>query len=133
MNAMNYAANDVVSYDGSSWVAKRNNINVTPGDGYDWLLVARKGATGQKGDIGPQGPQGPAGNSNAFVSAQVYPIPRTGTLDIMDQQVNPNSFIILLYVGPCSNVLPPVASRIERGRFTVSGVPGKRFRYVVFN
>ena len=130
MNAMNYAANDVVSYDGSSWVAKRNNINVTPNGGYDWLLVARKGAAGQKGDIGPQGP---AGTSNVFVSAQTYTIPRTGTLVIMDQHVNPNSFITLLYVGPCSNVLPPIASRIERGQFTVGGVPGKQFRYVVFN
>ena len=98
--------------------------------GYDWLLVARKGAAGQKGDIGPQGP---AGTSNVFVSAQTYTIPRTGTLVIMDRQVNPNSFITLLYVGPCSNVLPPFASRIERGQFTVGGVPGKQFRYVVFN
>jgi hypothetical protein len=51
----NYVPDDAVSYNGSSWIAKRTNIGVTPLEGDDWTIVA------QKGDIGPTGPQGPQG------------------------------------------------------------------------
>jgi Collagen triple helix repeat (20 copies)/IPT/TIG domain len=67
-----YDENDAVSHEGSSWIARRANVGVTPEEGEDWTLVAAMGATGDKGDagdegdkgdIGPIGPQGPQGDS----------------------------------------------------------------------
>src|SRR2546430_14149439 len=51
----NYVADDAVSYNGSAWLAKRANGNVTPLEGNDWTLLAQKGDTGA---TGPQGAQG---------------------------------------------------------------------------
>jgi hypothetical protein len=68
-----YAANDLVSFLGSSWIARRENMNSPPAEGDDWMLLAQMGdmgPEGPKGDqgdagamgpAGPQGPQGPAG------------------------------------------------------------------------
>jgi hypothetical protein len=56
-----YGTGDVVSRDGSSWVAARENLNVTPGVSDDWLLLAQAGATGPAGPAGPQGPTGETG------------------------------------------------------------------------
>lgn len=41
-SATNYVALDLVSYDGNSWVAKRNNTNVTPNttNSDDWQLIS---------------------------------------------------------------------------------------------
>ena len=83
------------------------------------------------GAPGAQGPQGPPGNSNTFTSAQLYTFPRTCTLTIVDARVTPNSLIYLQYAG--GGIIPPVATSIEAGRFTVSGIANKQFRYVVFN
>ncbi len=47
--ATNYVTDDAVSYLGSSWTAKRNNINVTPVEGDDWTIVAQKGDDGEGG------------------------------------------------------------------------------------
>ena len=41
-----YYTGDVVYYGGSSWRAKRDNINVTPVAGDDWAFVAQAGAAG---------------------------------------------------------------------------------------
>jgi hypothetical protein len=63
-SAANYVTDDAVSHDGSSWIAKRANNNVTPVEGDDWTLIAQKGdagATGPQGPTGPQGLQGPQG------------------------------------------------------------------------
>ena len=67
-----YVVNDVVVYNGSSYVSKTNaNVNHTPGDNTYWGVVALKGdtgaagatgATGAQGAQGAQGPQGPAGS-----------------------------------------------------------------------
>lgn len=68
-----YRANDVVTYLGSAYVAKRNSRAIRPTNFADWGVLAAKGATGPAGPpgatgaIGPQGPtgatgpQGPAG------------------------------------------------------------------------
>ena len=59
-----YLADDVVSFNGSAWIAKRSNTNATPVEGADWTIVAQKGdigATGAAGSMGPQGPTGPSG------------------------------------------------------------------------
>lgn len=64
-----YVINDVVSYNGSSYVATQANSGVTPEDDpSSWSLVASRGtdgAAGAQGPAGPQGPQGPAGATGA--------------------------------------------------------------------
>ncbi len=58
-NTTNYVANDVVAFGGSSFRAKRANLNVTPGtSGADWEVLAKKGAPGIQGATGPQGEPG---------------------------------------------------------------------------
>ena len=52
----NYAQNDVVQYNGASYVAATNPaVGHPPGGFLVWALLASRGATG------PQGPPGPAG------------------------------------------------------------------------
>jgi hypothetical protein len=80
---------------------------------------------------GAPGPQGPPGNGNSIISTQVYTFPPGCNLTIVDARVTPNSVIYLQYVG--GGISPPVAIRIEAGRFTVSGIAHKPFRYVIFN
>ena len=66
--ATNYLPDDAVSFNGSSWIAKRANSNVSPVEGVDWTIVAQKGdtgATGATGAVGPQGPAGPTGATGA--------------------------------------------------------------------
>jgi hypothetical protein len=45
----NYVEDDAVSANGSSWRAVRTNMNVTPVEGTDWTIIAKKGDTGQQG------------------------------------------------------------------------------------
>src|SRR3990167_2827663 len=77
--SVNYITDDAVSYNGSSWIAKRDNANVSPSEGDDWTIIAQKGEQGQQGTAGadgatgadcatgatgaegPQGPTGPIG------------------------------------------------------------------------
>lgn len=93
------------------------------------------GATGAQGPAGPQGlqgpagPQGPAGGSAS--ASQVYTFPANDKLTITDAAVTPNSVIYLQYIG--GGIIPPIATSITAGRFTVIGIPNKRIRYVVFN
>jgi hypothetical protein len=60
-----YAVNDVVTYNGSTYVAIAANQgpnNATPDVNTAWNLMAAEGATGSPGPSGgPQGPAGPAG------------------------------------------------------------------------
>jgi hypothetical protein len=123
-----YSFRDAVSYDGSSWVALRDSLNIAPVAGEDWSLIAQKGAAGQQGATGPQGP---AGNTNTFPSAQTYTIPTTGKLTVADSNVTANSVIVLQYVG--GGAIPPALLNTTAGQLTVSGGAGKQFRYVVFN
>jgi hypothetical protein len=53
-----YATDDAVHIDGSTWLAMRPNSDVAPTEGADWTMLAQKGDTGQ---TGPQGLPGPAG------------------------------------------------------------------------
>lgn len=59
--ATNYVTDDVVSFNGSSWIARRVNTNVQPIEGDDWTTVAIKGETGEAGAQGEQGPAGTQG------------------------------------------------------------------------
>jgi hypothetical protein len=60
-----YNQNDVVNYDGSSYVCINGNSNNSPYEGsWLWGLIARRGEQGPQGNSGSdgsQGPQGPAG------------------------------------------------------------------------
>src|SRR5919204_175333 len=86
--SLNYKLNDVVSFNGSSWVAIQNIVSGSPDPEHfaGWNLMAKKGdqgdpgpqgpmgpqglqgevgAQGPQGDVGPQGPQGPMGAQGA--------------------------------------------------------------------
>ena len=56
-----YAVDDVVSHEGSAWVAVDPSTGEEPGVSVDWQLVAEAGVDGAAGAVGPQGPIGPAG------------------------------------------------------------------------
>ena len=60
-----YSANDVVTYQRSSYIALAGAINVPPvgssQSSEKWALLAGAGADGAPGVVGPQGPQGPTG------------------------------------------------------------------------
>jgi hypothetical protein len=56
-----YEKNDVVEYEGSSYVAIDCSTNILPTDAAHWELLAAKGDTGATGPQGPQGPQGATG------------------------------------------------------------------------
>jgi len=75
-NTTPYVINDVVSHQGSTWIALAGSTAVEPGtDVTEWTLVAVKGdsgpvgAQGPPGDPGPQGssgPQGPQGSTGSL-------------------------------------------------------------------
>jgi hypothetical protein len=60
-----YSLNNVVTYNGSSYIAivpnGPNPTGPTPDQNPSWSLMAAAGATGSIGPSGPQGPMGPAG------------------------------------------------------------------------
>jgi hypothetical protein len=57
----NYVMKDAVSYQGTSWIARRNNVNVMPSEGEDWMILAQMGDTGSQGAKGDPGATGAAG------------------------------------------------------------------------
>jgi hypothetical protein len=57
-----YLKDDVVTFQGSAWRAKRNNVNRAPlTSTADWEKFVAKGDPGQAGPAGPAGPAGAAG------------------------------------------------------------------------
>jgi len=74
-----YTANDVVTYNGSSYIAIIGNgpnpNGPTPEQSQDWSLLAAAGSpgatgpAGPAGSMGPQGPAGPAGATGAIGAA----------------------------------------------------------------
>ena len=58
-----YTNNDVVTTNGSSWIAltATNGVDPTTDGGTNWLVIAAAGATGATGDTGLQGPAGTNG------------------------------------------------------------------------
>jgi hypothetical protein len=59
---------DVVAYNGSSFIARKDGPGPCPGSG--WQLIAsqgKRGVAGEKGERGPPGPQGDAGASGATI------------------------------------------------------------------
>ena len=70
-------------------------------------------------------------SSNILPSSQFYMFADDGRLTIKDAHVTANSVILLQYLG--GGLEQPIATSITTGQFIVTGIPGKRFRYVVFN
>ena|SRR5215472_5674980 len=54
-----YARLDAVEYDGASYVARRDDPGICPGDG--WQLLSRPGRRGPVGESGPRGRKGERG------------------------------------------------------------------------
>lgn len=50
---------DIVAFDGASFIARRDDPGLCPGDG--WQLIAAYGARGEKGLLGPRGERGDMG------------------------------------------------------------------------
>jgi hypothetical protein len=66
----NYKMLDVVAMDGGSFVAKRDNPGLCPGDG--WQLLSRQGKRGQRGEKGESGERGQQGEPGpTIVSWQI--------------------------------------------------------------
>ena len=64
----NYDLNDIVTKDGSSFIANTKSTGVDPvadiaASGGKWSYLAQRGATGSIGPIGPVGPVGPRGEA----------------------------------------------------------------------
>src|SRR6185295_19897600 len=82
--ATNYATDDAVSYQGSSWRAKRANVAVTPLEGDDWTIVAQKGNDGEgSGTVTSVSANGPLSVTNPSttpnISLGIVPATNGGT------------------------------------------------------
>jgi hypothetical protein len=64
-----YKALDIVAQDGASFIAKRDNPGICPGDG--WQLLVRQGKSGRRGDKGDTGPRGEKGEPGPAVMPQL--------------------------------------------------------------
>jgi hypothetical protein len=70
-----YAQFDVVTFDGASYIAGRDDPGICPGDG--WQLIAARGARGQKGSPGPRGEKGDNGErGEPGVTIEAWPLDR---------------------------------------------------------
>jgi len=56
-----YKADDAVQFEGSSWIALRENQAVPPESGDNWALLASRGAHGEPGEPGAKGDKGDPG------------------------------------------------------------------------
>jgi hypothetical protein len=54
-----YRELDIVIFDGATWIARRDNPGICPGDG--WQLMSKQGKTGRPGTPGERGPRGERG------------------------------------------------------------------------
>lgn len=63
-NTVQYKQLDFVSYNGSSYIAKKDTLGNLPTVAEYWNLMAEKGQKGDKGEQGIQGNKGDVGNTN---------------------------------------------------------------------
>ncbi len=61
-----YQELDIVSRDGSSFIARKDDPGICPGKG--WQLIARQGERGTIGEKGERGPKGDKGETGATIS-----------------------------------------------------------------
>ena len=83
-----YEKLDLVNYLGSSYIAKRDNIGVTPVEGDDWSLSAEKGGRGDQGIPGIKGDPG----SDASVTTENIKA-ALGYVPVSDVRVAGNSVV----------------------------------------
>jgi hypothetical protein len=85
---MTYVVNDLVTFQGSTWRAKRSNVNKSPATStLDWEKFVAKGDPGQAGPAGPAGPggaTGPAGPAGSI--GAIGPAGPTGTAGVTGPQ-----------------------------------------------
>jgi len=67
-----YNAKDVVSYEGSSWLALQTSTNSTPVEGADWTLIASKGDQGLQGLQGDAGADGVSIVSSTIIGGDLF-------------------------------------------------------------
>lgn len=157
-----YDKNQLVSYLGSAWIARRRNTAQPPDMGTDWHLLAQKGdigpqgiqgvrgETGEQGREGIQGPPGAPGITPAFPASPIFTVPGNGRLTIDDPNVKDDSVVIAVYVGGLragdggrrghkggddderKSLVPPAITDIDEGQITIQAAPHRRIRYVVF-
>jgi hypothetical protein len=56
-----YSQLDIVACDGASFISKRDDPGICPGDG--WQLMSRQGKPGRRGETGERGPRGEKGDT----------------------------------------------------------------------
>jgi hypothetical protein len=127
--AASYLLNDVVTFGGQSWLAKRASRNKTPVAGLDWELWAAKGAAGP---IGPRGPQGAAGATGpAGLQGVVGPAGATGPTGAPGPQSVATSTVPVPFgcvmstktiSPPCSNGMA-YPSTVPAGHVTLHTLP----------
>lgn len=66
-----YAALDIISYQGSSYIVLKECTGVTPPNDTYYMLAASKGSSGSAGARGPQGPKGDAFTYDDFTEEQL--------------------------------------------------------------
>jgi hypothetical protein len=54
-----YGRLDIVALDGATFIARRDNPGICPGDG--WQALSRQGRPGHRGETGERGPRGEKG------------------------------------------------------------------------
>ena len=107
-NSTQYALNDAVGYNGSTYISlAANNTGNTPGNApTEWSLVASAGATGSTGATGPAGPTGSQGATGATGSTGATgPAGPTGATGPQGPQGVPG-ISNLYFTAPNSNGTP---------------------------
>jgi hypothetical protein len=83
-SSYNYNVNDVVSYNGSSYVCIQSNTNHNPTDTNYWFYLAMKGDKGDRGDKGDTGSSGGKGDKGEKGDkGDTGPAGSAGVLDIV--------------------------------------------------
>jgi hypothetical protein len=142
-----YLKNDLVTSQGSSWIAKSNNVGKSPGANPSyWEKFASKGDTGAPGATGAQGPTGPPGPEGSSGS-QGPPGPQgpqgpqgpagaagaTGTIQTRGLTGRPAALppsTITRFIGPVANIAVVSGQRFT-GFITVPVSPSSAMTIVV--
>ena len=104
-----YSNLDVVSYSGSSYLCKRTNKNSAPTEtNTNWILLAKKGDTGDKGETGSTA----ADFISDFVNGGVINVTDTTSIDIVYEGLKVGG-IALCIIGDASGSYPSTTTRVN--------------------
>jgi hypothetical protein len=91
------------------------------------------GATGARGAAGPRGATGPSGGAGAYASPRTLRVGSRGTLTVHDGRITARSLVVIQYANPSTKKLAPANVRkVAKGKFSMSGTPKAKFRFVVY-